>query len=105
MSERIVIVGYKPHVGKEDRLVELLRSHVHKLQAEGLATDREPIIAKASDGSFVEVFGWKSVDAITAAHSNAEVQKMWSEFAEVCDYVPVGSLPETKNLFSEFSSL
>jgi hypothetical protein len=33
------------------------------------------------------------------------VQALWSEFAAVCDFVPVGGLAEAARLFSEFESL
>ena len=59
--------------------------------------------ALVKSGIFIEVFGWKSKQAIEAAHTNTEVQKMWSEYAKVCEYVPVGSIEELNNVFSEFS--
>lgn len=100
---RIVIVGYKPKPGKTRALKELTKTHVPRLKKEGLVTDREAIIMEAEDGTIVEVFEWLSKEAIQQAHSNPEVLKMWGEYAEVCDYVPIGSLSEFKNLFAEFS--
>jgi hypothetical protein len=38
-------------------------------------------------------------------HSNAEVAKMWDEYSEVCEYVPLANLAEAKQLFSEFTPL
>ncbi|WP_297535050.1 hypothetical protein, partial [Nitrobacter sp.] len=35
------------------------------LRAEGLVTDREPIIAVAADGTVIEVFEWVSQEAIS----------------------------------------
>jgi hypothetical protein len=100
---RIVIVGYKPKPGKNEALKTLMRTHLPRLQKEGLATARESIIMEAADGTIIEVFEWASEEAIRSAHTNAEVLKMWGEYAEVCDYVPVGSLAEIGSLFSEFS--
>jgi len=31
--------------------------------------------------------------------------QMWSEYAEVCDYVPVGTLTEASRLFSDFTPM
>jgi len=90
---RIVIVGYKPKPGKNEALKALMLTHVPRLKKEGLVTDRESII---------EVFEWISDEAIQNAHKNPAVLQMWGEYAEVCDYVPVGSLPEAGNLFSGF---
>jgi len=53
----------------------------------------------------VEVFEWISEEAIQNAHKNPAVLQMWGEYAEVCDYVPVGSLAEAGNLFSGFEPI
>ena len=99
---KIVIVGYKPKNGKAAELKTLMRTHLPRLKQAGLATDRESIIMEAADGTIVEVFEWLSEEAIQNAHKNPEVLKMWGEYAEVCDYVPVGSLTEAGSLFSSF---
>ena len=104
-TERIVIVGYRPFYGKEKQLHELMQTHVDILRKEGLASDRKSIVMKTSDGTVIEVFGWKSKEAIQSAHSNPAVQKMWGAYAEVCEYVPVGNITEIQNLFSEFTPL
>lgn len=104
-NPRIVIVAYKPFPGKEEDLKALLKTHVSRLKAESLVTDREPILMQAQDGTIIEVFEWLSEEAIEKAHSNAAVQKMWAEFAEVCEYIPVGNVPEASQLFSEFSPI
>lgn len=103
LSERIVIVAYQPHQGKEEELMALAKSHWDRLNAESLVSDRKPMLMKNNDGVIIEVFGWKSKEAIATAHSNAEVQKMWKEFAEIADYIPAGEIEEMKSLFSEFS--
>jgi hypothetical protein len=102
---RIVIVGYKPKPGKADELKKLSKTHVPRLKKEGLVTDREPVIMEAADGTIVEVFEWLSDEAIQRAHSNPEVQKMWGEYAEVCDYVPINTLLEANDMFAAFKPL
>ena len=103
--ERIVIVGYRALPGKEQALKDLMKNHVAILRKEGLASNREPVLMESEDGTVVEVFGWKSEAAIKAAHSNPAVQKMWGEYAEVCEYIPIGNIREAANLFSEFKPL
>ncbi len=103
--ERIVIACYKPHEGKEKALHGLVETHVGKLQREGLASGRKPIIMKAANGTVVEIFGWKSAEAIEAAHSHPAVLQMWKEFEEVCEYVHPLSIAELGNLFPEFEPL
>lgn len=105
MMERIVIVGYRPKKGKEEELKTLALTHWGKLSELGLVTERKPVIMKASDTTIVEIFGWKSKEAMESAHTNPKVLEMWQEFAAVSEYVPIGTLKEAGNLFSEFTPL
>ncbi len=105
MSGVIVIVAYRPHSGQEAALDALVAEHVPALRTAGLATTREPVIAKAKDGSVVEVFEWASEKAIELAHADEGVRALWERFDEVCDYVPVGELAEARELFSAFTPL
>lgn len=102
---RIVIVAYRPKAGHEQALRRLVRGHVSRLRAEGLVSEREPVLMEAKDGTVIEVFEWKSEEAIEAAHGNAAVQAMWREYGEVCDYIPAGTVAEMGQLFSEFTPL
>lgn len=102
---RVVIACYVPRAGRENELHELARGHVPRLRAEGLVTDREPIIAVAADGTVVEVFEWVSEDAIAAAHTNPAVRAMWEEYGDVSTYIPIGEVVEAACLFSEFAPL
>jgi hypothetical protein len=104
-SERIVIVAYKPFKGKDKELVALMRTHLTILREQGLVTDRESIIMRSEDGTIVEVFGWKSKEAINSAHTNPAVLKMWEDYSKVCEYLPVGNLSESAELFSEFTAI
>ena len=103
MAGRIVIVAYRPKAGEEERLAGLIAGHLDVLRAEGLATDREAIVMQAADGTLVEVFEWASKAAIEAAHDSVAVTSMWGAFAEVCEFIPAGRVPELATLFSEFS--
>jgi len=102
---RGVIVIYRPKKGKDAALLQLVKDHMSILQTQNLVTDRAPIIMKAGDGSIVEVFEWKSGDAIKEAHQNEVVQELWERFSQVCDYeIPV-NVKEFQGLFSEFEVL
>jgi hypothetical protein len=100
---RIVIACYKPKPGQQESLRALARDHLSILRSQGLVTDRDSIMMEAGDGTIIEVFEWKSKEAIEAAHSNPVVLKMWERYAAVCDYVPVGTVPEAAQMFSEFT--
>ncbi len=75
------------------------------LKSQHLVTDRKPIVMQAEDKTIVEVFGWKSAEAIEEAHTNPEVQKLWARFSEVSDYeIPV-NVEEFHSLFSAFTPI
>jgi len=105
MSGVIVIAGYKPKPGKDKELAALMGTHVSRLRKENLVTDRAPIIMKSEDGTILEVFEWKSAEAIQSAHTNPVVQEMWAEYSEVCEYVPASEVKEISQLFSNFEPL
>ena len=102
MSGVVVIVAYRPKPGKENELVDLVRSRVPTLRKEGLARDRVPTIMRARDGTIIEVSEWKSREAIDAAHKNPNVLAMWNQFFALCDCVPLKSLAEAEEMFAGF---
>ncbi len=99
----IVVACYKPRPGKEDALLELVRGHLPPLRAEGLVTDRAPIVMRAADGTIVEVFEWVSQEAIARAHGHPAVQALWKEFEAVCWYETPANIAEFKNMFSHLA--
>jgi len=99
---RFVIVAYRPHAGKEQRLLELTREHLPILRSQGLATERPSYVMRATDGTIIEVFEWKSAEAIAAAHQNPVWQEMCGRYSEACDYISLENLSESKNMFAEF---
>lgn len=102
---RIVIVAYRPKPGKEAELIKVVQEHVPILKTQGLVTDRKPVIMQAADKTIIEVFEWKSREAIDAAHTNSVVQELWKKFSQVCEYVPASSVSEMEDLFSEFTPI
>jgi quinol monooxygenase YgiN len=99
------IAAYRPKKGKEKLLREVLKDHVPILRKEGLVTNRPPYLMRAADGTFVEVFEWKSAAAIEAAHQNPAVQAMWARFEEACAYESLVNLTESKEMFANFESV
>ncbi len=83
----------------------MILDHVATLRTQGLVTDRDPITMQAQDGTVVEVFEWASSAAIEKAHVNPAVLKMWEQYGEVCDYIPVSQVPEAAQMFSEFTPI
>jgi quinol monooxygenase YgiN len=100
MNGVIAVVAYRPKPGKDNELLQLVRSRVSTLRKEGLVTDRVPTIMRSRDGTIVEVSEWKSREAIDAAHKNPKVLAMWEEFFAVCYCVPLNTLPEAADMFA-----
>lgn len=71
---RIVICVYRPHAGKEEALLELLREHLPVVKSQRMVTDRKPVVMRAADRSIIEVFEWQSAEAISKAHENPAVK-------------------------------
>jgi hypothetical protein len=97
----VVIVAYRPKPGREADLLALTRTHVSELRALGLATDRPATAMRAKDGTVVEVFEWQD-GAIARAHEHPAIHAMWARYAEVCDYVPLSDLAESRDMFAQF---
>ena len=102
---RFVIVAYTPKTGKEQQLLAAVRKHLHVLQTEQLVTDKPAYVMRAGDGTIVEVFEWRSAQAVQQAHSNPAVQALWADFGAACDYTPLARLAETQQMFAEFDAV
>ncbi len=102
---RFVIVAYTPKANQEARLLEAVKKHLVVLGAEGLITDKPAYVMRATNGTILEVFEWKSAEAIRQAHQLPSVQALWGEFAAVCDYKKLSDISETQQMFAEFESV
>lgn len=98
-----VICAYRPKAGKERLLRRILKDHLPILRKEGLATSRRSYLMRAKDGTFIEVFEWKSASAINRAHKNRAVLAMWEDFDRVCTYETLASLEESRHPFADFT--
>lgn len=97
----MVIACYRPKPGKDAELLALTRTHLPILVKEGLAEDRPATLGRAKDGTLVEVFVWKSKEAIDAAHQNPRVGALWMKYGEIADFVMTKDLAEASALFAE----
>jgi quinol monooxygenase YgiN len=102
---RFVIAAYTPKADKEPQLLAVVRKHLQVLQAEQLVTDKRAYVMRAGDGTIVEVFEWRSAEAIDRAHRSPSVQALWAEFGAACDYTPLAKLAETHGMFAEFDAI
>ena len=102
---RFVIVAYTPKAGKDQQLLAAVKKHLQVLRREQLVTDKPAYVMRAADGSIVEVFEWRSAEAIHQAHGNPAIQALWAEFGAACDYTPLSKLAEAQQMFAEFDAV
>ena len=102
---RFVITSFRPKAGQQQALLALIDRHWQLLQAENLVTERPRYAMQAADGTVLEVFEWRSAEAVAAAHQHPQVQALWTEFNSVCEYLPLAALAEAKQPFAEFTPL
>ena len=101
----ISVACYKPRIGHEQALLELVRNHMPPLRAAGLVTGRSPIVMRCADGTIVEVFEWMSKEAIAGAHKNPVVLDLWKQFEAVCQYETPANIAEFQNMFGHFEPI
>lgn len=99
----MVVACYRPKPGKEKALLELMKSHLPTLRAEGLVGDGPSLCGRAKDETIIEVFNWKSQAAIDSAHKNPAVLAMWEKYGQACDYVSLTMLAEARDMFASFT--
>lgn len=102
---RSVIVAYTPKPGKAQQLLAVVKKHVDVLKSQSLVTDKPAYVMRAQDGTIVEVFEWRSAEAIEKAHANPAVLALWNEFGEACAFTPLSKLKEASDMFAEFDTV
>ena len=99
----LVICSYKPKPGRAADVMAQVGRHVPVLKAEGLVTDRPPLVMTAADGTVVEIFEWLSEEASRSAHANPKVSEIWGALADAADFVPLSALEEAAGPFAHFT--
>jgi hypothetical protein len=88
----ISVACYKPKPGCAGELLELVRNQMPPLCAQGLVTDRTPIVMRTADGT-------------ADAHTNPAVLELWKRFEQVCTYETPSNLAEFQNMFAHFEPI
>lgn len=102
MDPEIVIAMYRPAEGRSSELEALIAEHLPTLRRLGLVTDRPPVLCRASDGCYLEIFEWRSGAAAREAHEHPEVSRIWEAMEAVAEFPALGSLPEAQRRFPHF---
>ena len=99
---QIVFALYRPRDGKDNELKKLIAEHIPALRKLDLVTDREPVLMRSENGTYIEVFEWASPEAADLAHQHPEVAKVWEKMAKIADLPPLESLKEISDRFPHF---
>ena len=105
MKPEVVFALYRPRPGKDADLRRLIAEHLPVLRRLELVTDRPALLVRAKDGTYVEVFEWRTSESATLAHQHPEVAKVWEAMGEIADFPALESLAEAKERFSHFEPI
>jgi hypothetical protein len=105
MKPEVVFALYRPHAGKDVELKRLIAQHLPMLRRLELATERPAILVRAKDGTYIEVFEWRSEEAAKLAHEHPEVARVWEAMGQIAEFLALGSLEEAKEPFSHFEPI
>lgn len=103
MASEVVMALYRPHAGADEALRALIARHMPTLRRLDLLTERESVLLRAANGTYVEIFEWRDEAAARSAHDHAEVGALWDAMAEVADFVSLETLDEAKKPFTHFT--
>lgn len=105
MKTRMTFAMYVPKDGKAAELMAIVERHVPTLKEFGLITNRDNYVARASDGTIIEVFEWVSEDAKDAAHEHPAIAEIWEQMTPLCEFGHMQNLKEAKYPFPNFHVL
>jgi hypothetical protein len=103
MSAQIVFALYKPNESKDAELRALIARHIPALRKLGLITPRASVLARASDGTYIEIFEWVSNEASRKAHEHPEIAEIWEQMGVVGTFRKLNQLAEAAHEFSHFA--
>lgn len=105
MHPRVVFVLYRPHDGKDDDLRMLIAKHIPTLRRLEMITDRPQVLVKSLNGTYIEIFEWKSAESASKAHEHPEVVSIWEAIAQIADFPALEHLEEAKSRFQHFEPI
>ena len=84
---------YRPKVGQEAALLELVRAHWQVLHAAGLTTDTPAQVYRATERHsdrpfYIEIYSWRDENSAGLAHQLPEVMKIWEPMGPMIDGGP-----------------
>ena len=84
-----VLCHYRVIAEREVEFRQLLERHWPTLRELDLVTDEPSLIYRSVDDAgrpfFLEIFHWKSSDALRVAHEHPDVQAVWEPMMPLCE--------------------
>ena len=105
MSAQIVFAMYRPNAGRDTELRALIARHLPALRKLGLVTKRDPLLIRAADGSYIEIFEWISNEAARRAHEHPEIAEIWEQMGIVGSFGKLRDLSEAEREFPHFEPI
>lgn len=98
----VVFALYRPKPGQDAALREQIALHMPSLRKYELVTDRESILVRAKDGTYIEIFEWADGDSSRQAHEHPAIAKIWEAMGACADLISISELAESRHPFSHF---
>ena len=99
---QVVFALYRPHKGKDAELRRLIVRHLPVLRRMEMITNRPAALVRSKNGTYIEVFEWRSAAMSGRAHEHPEVARLWEAMGQVADFPGLESLEEAKERFPHF---
>jgi len=98
------IVAFRAIEGHERKLLSLLKKQAPLLKSLGGISEGS-FLMKSIDGTFISVFEWKSMPAKNKAMESEELISLWNEIRQHGIMVKLSSVPETREVITNFKSI
>lgn len=88
-ASQTVLCHYRVIAEREAEFRQLLERHWPTLRKLDLVTDEPSLIYRSVDGEgrpwFLEIFHWKTGEAVRVAHEHPDVQAVWEPMMPLCE--------------------
>ncbi|MCI0596362.1 MAG: hypothetical protein L0Z48_07440 [candidate division Zixibacteria bacterium] len=102
----VVLALYQVASENEQALLKLIPKKRRYFLKAGYATRRAPILLRSRQNPeiLIEIFEWKSQDAVAKAHQDPKVRAIWDEMDKLCKRIGQGlsEVPEFATPFPHF---
>lgn len=99
------IALYRPLEGKQQELLEIIETHTPLLAQKGLLTEFKPILLCSGNGTYIELFEWKSQEAKEKAHQSNDVRALWERMMKIVEMKELSSISEANQIFPNFKRI